>query len=276
MKKVMRRRDIITRQKEGIYPYPDNEHERDNREKSSTKNRSYYSASEEPEYLSIEKPWRPENERANDRSNSKSGRNFRMLRYRIREALDNYAAIQHDDLEFGNGYSRRNYEFENYYNRYGEHPASRGEEEYRGINKRHPGLLGNNSRDQYKDHYDEIERNRRREENERMYGREEEKQIRNHKNRLAIRDYLNRGQYERPFHPMPIYDPAKVEYERRRISENDRNDNIFHDEGFQYTGNTEGFGRRGYRQQGHDWMEEDEYREGHAPRYRGFGKYGSR
>lgn len=50
----------------------------------------------------------------------------------------------------------------------------------------------------------------------------------------------------------------------------------YQNEGHQYFGETEGFGNRYGQQHGQDWIEQDEYREGHSQTKRGHGRYGSR
>jgi hypothetical protein len=157
------------------------------------------------------------------------------------------------------------------YNPYGEHPASRGAEEYLGSNKRHSGL--GNYNDERNFYQQQPYRNRG------PYSRdyEERENYRNdhrHNADLEYSDYMNRGQYEEPFHGREMYDPTRSENDYR--DDNFYGNRSYRNEGYQNMGNTEGFGTRGGRQQGHDWREEDEYREGHAPRKRGYGKYGSR
>lgn len=169
-------------------------------------------------------------------------------------------------------------------NPFGEHPESRGRAEYIGGNKRHPGLLGyQGDAGDYGEgfsHADES-RGRARETGSRyrIPRRRERKreQALNHKTstRLAIEDYINRRQYETPFHAMQMYDPVESEYERQELAEHDETDHMYHDEGYQHAGNTTGFGHRIDRGH-HDWLEEDEYREGHTPRKKGSGKFGSR
>lgn len=58
-----------------------------------------------------------------------------------------------------------------------------------------------------------------------------------------------------------------------RGSETERD---YQHEGHQYFGETEGFGNRLGHQHGQDWIEQDEYREGHSQTKRGHGRYGSR
>ena len=53
-------------------------------------------------------------------------------------------------------------------------------------------------------------------------------------------------------------------------------DRDYQHEGHQYSGEIEGFGNRTEQQHGQDWIEQDEYREGHSQTKRGHGKYGSR
>ena len=158
------------------------------------------------------------------------------------------------------------------YNPYGEHPASRGAEEYLGSNKRHPGLGG------YDEDGDYYQRDYRARDdyysNERYNEREDRRNDHRHDADLEYNDYMNRGQYEEPFHGRETYDPAREDYRRDYRDPYIRDE--YRHEGYQSFGNTEGFGARGGRQHGNDWRDEDEYRYGHAPRKRGFGKYGSR
>jgi hypothetical protein len=164
---------------------------------------------------------------------------------------------------------------------FGEHAASRGAKEYAGSNKRHPGLLGSESRHQtmnFRNTKNEEGLMRKLDE-ERLYRLGRKKRPRNHHNstRQAISDYDHRRQFGTPFHPMQMYDPIESEYEREEFDELMDDDHIYRYEGYQHSGSTEGFGgRQGERQQGRDWLDEDEYPEGHATRHRGYGKYGSR
>ena len=163
-------------------------------------------------------------------------------------------------------------------NPFGEHPASAGRAEYLGGNKRHPGLIGRKRRatrsEERRDTTEERSARRRQRRTERSDSREPL----THKTstKLAIKDYRNRNQYGMSdFHPMQMYDPVEVEHELEEMDDSEF-DHMYQDKGYQHAGNTEGFGRRGGRQSYYGWEDEDEYREGHAARKRGYGKYGSR
>lgn len=159
-------------------------------------------------------------------------------------------------------------------NSFGEHPASAGRAEYLGGNKRHPGLIGRKRRvSTTEDRSGTQERSSRRRQR-----RSDSREPLTHKTstKLAIKDYRNRNQYGMSdFHPMQMYDPVEVEHELEEMDDS-AFDHMYQDEGYQHAGNTEGFGRRGGRQSYYGWEDEDEYREGHAVRKRGYGKYGSR
>jgi hypothetical protein len=162
-------------------------------------------------------------------------------------------------------------------NIFGEHPSSAGRAEYLGGNKRHPGLVGKRRKRTTDRNYRQADRleSRRSARRER---RSDSREPLTHKTstRLAIEDYKNRMQFGMAeFHPMQIYDPKEVALEQDEL-ELEEPDHMYQDEGYQHAGSTEGFGRRGGRQDKYSWLDEDEYREGHAPRKRGYGKYGSR
>ncbi len=196
-----------------------------------------------------------------------------------------------EDKSWGGGFSRdisngfdnsarrkridnyRSWVNENYNTDFNEHPSSAGDIEYLGSNKRHAGLnnydynrnLVNDpfldGADYYSDAYEKKEYYR----TERPNNPESE-----------YREYMNRGQFENDFHGRDSYDPRQNKYGRFDQEEDLDRDRFYKHEGHQVSGNVEGFGKRGGIQNGQDWRDEDEYREGHAPRKRGFGKFGSR
>ncbi|MCD6017380.1 MAG: hypothetical protein K0S53_501 [Bacteroidetes bacterium] len=158
-------------------------------------------------------------------------------------------------------------------NSYGEHPDSGGAEEYHGSNKRHPGLVGHN--DSYEGQYREFNRNRNYSRRDDVYEEDEYDNRRQHDARFDDGEYLNRGQYEKPFHGRDHYDPEQNEGNQRFREERDYR-HSYRNDGFQSSGNTEGFGIRGRERHGQDWLDEDQYRRGHAQRKNGYGKFGSR
>ena len=164
---------------------------------------------------------------------------------------------------------RRSLHGKMYISPYGEHPDSLGRMEYRGSNKRHPGL-GNAevyADDFYSYELQDIEQEYR---PRRRHG-----PMRNEARR-RYREYMDRGQYELPFHPREDYDPAALAPDDGYYREDPSLEYLYHEEGAQGPGNHESFGRRGSVRHGQDWLNEDEYRYGHAVRKRGYGKYGSR
>lgn len=162
---------------------------------------------------------------------------------------------------------------EPYRSRYGEHPASRGREEYRGNNKRRSGLGDSRpvNRQATSPYARREEDNRFR--RPRRNGRRSEPR---HIARREYDEYLGRGQYETPFHQRDIYDPVELEYRNEYLDRRRDLDHLYQDEGYQSRGRTDGFGRGGRRQSSNDWRYEDEYRHGHAMRRNGSGKYGAR
>lgn len=293
MEKALRRRQPTARQKEGIYRDSGSEPNRENRQKRRSRNKRLQTgASARPGYQDIERSMR-------DRRNRRGYEVPEWLRDEpVRQARPNerYRSINADRFPYKGlpdplhpfnvktrGGRRRKQGLENKFHGervryrdvwpereeqghalYGEHPDSRGYEEYLGSHKRHPGLLGR------EDHFFDDK-------NEGKYYRgQDEWQPRSEtRKRQTLQDYLNRHQYAVPYHPLPIYDPLEAEYEQELIDRYDDDHRYWHS-GYQHMGNTEGFGIREGRQQGHSWIDEDEYREGHAPRQRGYGKYGSR
>ena len=93
-----------------------------------------------------------------------------------------------------------------------------------------------------------------------------------------LREHSNPRDYQGDFDPYYRGDDYGPEDDF-----NDRYDDDLYDlheefrhPGFQGSGYNEGFGQRaGHRNERH-WMDDDEYRGGHAQRHRGVGKYGSR
>lgn len=165
---------------------------------------------------------------------------------------------------------------ENYNSRYGEHPASRGAEEYQGGNKRHSGSIRdypNNDRDLHRKSY-------RDEDDYFSDNRDEERPLnRNNQRNHTVKEYsgyMNRAPFEQQLNRREIYDPVQNEYENQSRERNAERERLYLDEGYQSYGNVEGFGRRSGVEHGQDWLEDDEYRHGHAQRKRGYGKYGSR
>ena len=96
-----------------------------------------------------------------------------------------------------------------------------------------------------------------------------------HNIHLEYSDYINRGQYERPFHARGVYDPRQNKYGLENREEDLYEKDFYKNEEYQSLGNTEGFGARSDAH-GQDWRDEDEYHEGHVARKRGYGKFGSR
>jgi hypothetical protein len=146
-----------------------------------------------------------------------------------------------------NGHSQRNG------NIYGENPASSGRDEYRGSNKRHPGL----------GHSDYIE-------NE--YNGATRTQPFKTGNIRGGRGPAMSSQME--------YDTYRRNAPSSGFDEDDEygtfDEHEFHGKGYQSSGQIEGFGHRSGQQNGQDWEEQDEYRDGNAPRKTGKGRYGSR
>lgn len=310
MEKTTRRRRVTAREKKGAHKSYDSEPGEGSRRKHRTKSNARTGRSERPAYRNMERSmhedrtwddrdhdhdeenilsrrWRSNRRRYKTRDRDQSPVN---RRHRVRDEEKETRKPRHEEKyrtrRHRRGPSVRNEDLiESYHNGdrvlYGEHPASGGPREYFGTNKRHQGLLGNPERSRSVDQrYGKNEEGLMRKlDEERLYRIGRKKRPRNHKTstRLAISDYEHRKQFGTPFHAMQMYDPIKSEYEREEMDEFDGDDHIYRYGGYQRSGNTEGFGdRQGGRQQGHDWVDEDEYREGHAPRYRGYGKYGSR
>jgi hypothetical protein len=149
-----------------------------------------------------------------------------------------------------------------YISLYGEHPDSRGAEEYFGGNKRHPGLGAANYRNRERSRIPYRDRNEpfpRRTNRRRAHHLREPHYLR----RREYNDYMNRGQYELPFQPREMYDPGND----RGDAEFDMDlDHLYQEQGAQDVGGLESFGKRGRRQHGFNWMQEDEYPEGHRNR----------
>lgn len=201
-----------------------------------------------------------------------SDRKFRSYESRSGRGYYNRSGPYHEDYLSEAEFMDR----EEYYgalNPYGEHPDSLGYEEYYGSNKRHPGL-GNypGSRNSELWEQDRMDYNA----DKVYYAKEDNRKYDRKNSDLELNDYMNRDQYKIPFRHGENYDLAKVAFDREESENYLRRERLYQQEGYQTPGNTEGFGIRGSKQQGHDWREEDDYREGHAPRYRGMGKYGSR
>jgi len=160
-------------------------------------------------------------------------------------------------------------------NRYGERTSGRGVLKYSGSKKRPsgPDNYSFSKRDSY------LEPTEYREtyyDNDRYDGRDRDEYI--HQNNIAseYNDYMNRGQYERNFHERGSYNPNLNKYGTREDERDLNKDLSFRHQGYQTSGNVEGFGIRGGSHQEQDWRDEDEYRRGHAHRKSGYGKYGSR
>jgi hypothetical protein len=149
---------------------------------------------------------------------------------------------------------------------YGEHPGSVGRGEYLGHNKRRNGLGDQNVMDYY-------ERENFNEEGYEFSSQRSPRRRQHHHTPEEREDYLERGQYEVPYHERDIYDPQDIDYDEAMDEEFDH---IYNEDGFQGSVHMEGFGKRESRPHGRDWRDEDQYREGHASRRRGYGKYGSR
>jgi hypothetical protein len=158
---------------------------------------------------------------------------------------------------------------------FGEHPESLGAEEYRGGNKRHPGLGLHNYR------------NRRLRDvpyrvNEAPRPRRNSRRRRNHLRvphyllRREQEDYLNRGQYEMPYQRRGTYDPYGRWDEREAFMNDEELDHLYQEDSFQNLSAPESFGRRGSMQRGAHWEDEDEYPSGHRMNRRRYGKYASR
>jgi hypothetical protein len=96
-----------------------------------------------------------------------------------------------------------------------------------------------------------------------------------HLARREYEDYLNRGQYEMPFHGRDEYDPIQLEYDLMEMDDPGP-DHLYRYDGYDYYGSLESFGKRSKRQRGQSWLDEDRYPHGHVRRGRGYGKYGSR
>lgn len=195
---------------------------------------------------------------------------------------------QQDDNDYD--YSRDIHEPENYHKQhrqrpgaeqyhhnspYGEHPSSRGAEEYQGSNKIHSGL------GDYPDNEHDLYRKSVRDEDDYFsdYNDKERSHHRNNQRNHSVKEYssyMNRSPFEQQLNRREIYDPVQNEYENQLRERNEERERLYLDEGYQSYGNVEGFGRRSGVEHGQDWLEEDEYRHGHAQRKRGYGKYGSR
>jgi hypothetical protein len=133
---------------------------------------------------------------------------------------------------------------------YGEHPESRGAEEYRGSNKRHPGIGPDNY---VADVYNGATRD-----------------IRFSSEGGRRGTYTSQNEQDR-------YNRSGGGYDRyENTSEDDMDDHEFRNRGYQSSGQTEGFGHRDGQQQGQSWEDQDDYRDGKAPVKRGKGRYGSR
>jgi len=293
MKRALRRRQPTARQKEGIYRDSGSEPNSRNRQKRrSRRSRVQAGSSVRPGYRDIERSMRdrrnrqgyevpnwPRDEPVRQARPNQRFRSIRTDRFRYKGVPD---PLHPFEVKIRGG-RRRKHGRENKFHRerrlhrnvwpewedhghalYGEHPDSRGYEEYLGSHKRHPGLLGREERF----FYDENEENYYRGQDERQHRGEPRK-------RQTLQDYLNRQQYAVSYHSLPIYDPMEAEYEQELMDRYNDDHRYWHS-GYQHMGNTEGFGIREGRQQGHSWIDEDEYREGHAPRQRGYGKYSSR
>lgn len=167
-----------------------------------------------------------------------------------------------------------------YVSRYGEHPASRGRKESRGRNKRQPGLGNVRVTDRRISQSPEgiVRTNVRRSENGRSRRARRNKRLFGPRNmaRREYREYLERRQFEIPFHQRDIYDPVELEEENDYLDKRRDLDYLYRDEGYQYSAGKDGFGTSSRRQSSGDWMYDDEYRHGHAPRRHGSGKYGAR
>lgn len=170
------------------------------------------------------------------------------------------------------GYEGRSKKHEK--NSYGEHPDSGGAKEYHGSNKRHPGLVGQHDFDEGQQRRAQRNTYSNRNDDDRENDHEY-RHRRGYDSRFDDEEYLNRGQYEIPFHGRDRYDPEQNEREERFPEERYSRHSNQHD-GYQTSGNTEGFGIRGRERHGQDWLDEDQYRRGHAQRKNGYGKFGSR
>lgn len=158
-----------------------------------------------------------------------------------------------------------------YPDQYGEHPGSRGREEYLGSNKRQSGF--GHSRSAERGLPPSYSRRREDRSFERRHARRDEPR---HVARKEYDEYLERGQYEIPFHQRDIYDPVESGYENEYLDERRDLDYMYRDEGYQSRGRIDGFGRSSRRRSPGDWRYEDEYRHGHAMKSIGSGKYGAR
>jgi hypothetical protein len=93
-----------------------------------------------------------------------------------------------------------------------------------------------------------------------------------------LREHSNPRDYQGDFDPYyrDYYDRSDDYFSDRYEDDRDDLRDEFRHSGFQGSGYNEGFGQRaGHRNERH-WLDDDEYRGGHAQRHRGVGKYGSR
>ncbi|MFL5754557.1 MAG: hypothetical protein ACJ76F_14185 [Bacteroidia bacterium] len=157
-------------------------------------------------------------------------------------------------------------------NIYGEHPDSRGAEEYRGSNKRHSGL-GNFA---IYDDYRQLHQGGEKRSHEKSPGRKKKKTDRRRHTELEYEEYMNREQFERPFHERDNYKPGQFGYDHEEEEIIYERYRPYKYEGYQSSGNVDGFGIRANSRHDRDWRDEDEYYEGHVQKKSANGKYGSR
>jgi hypothetical protein len=163
-------------------------------------------------------------------------------------------------------------------NQYGEHPESLGAEEYRGSNKRHPGLghddyiAGSQGRGRSSERFTTSGRRGGSnmsdedadEENYSSGSRRNEGRSRNQsRENVEMNNYNDRSTGGMNRFPE---DEGYDEYFDRE----------YRNTGYQASGQVEGFGRRSGQQQGQDWEDQDDYRGGNAANRKGKGRYGNR
>jgi hypothetical protein len=191
------------------------------------------------------------NSDGNDGGRSSQMSEFERGYYEGRKAYENEMRSRQygssSEGQYRNDHNERQGGGRNSRNSYGEHPESRGAEEYRGSNKRHPGIGPD---DYVADVYNGATRDLRFNSDG---GRRGTYTSQNEQDRYNRSGYDNRDSYE-----------------------DDMDDHEFRNSGYQSSGQTEGFGHRDGQQRGQSWEDQDDYRDGKAPVKRGKGRYGSR
>jgi ubiquitin len=222
-------------------------------EETGTKGRERKSAYA---YTDADDMFEQQNEKQSQK-NKKSGMSeFERGFYEGRKAYEHEMRSKQYGQSSGNGHGDR-YSGQRYGSTYGEHPQSRGSEEYRGSNKRHSGLG-------YHGHVEGAIGE----------GRNRDTQRFRTSGRSGGSEHVH-------YNPREEQDRYSTRYSEGKFPE-DRNfeefdmDHDYQNEGHQSFGETEGFGFRSGQQQGQDWEEQDNYRDGNAPVKRGKGRYGSR